>query len=37
VTPTPNLPKGFDFTDPALYAKRLPVAELAELRMVAPI
>ena len=37
MTPTPNLPPGFDFTDPALYAKRLPVAELAELRRAAPI
>jgi cholest-4-en-3-one 26-monooxygenase len=37
VTPTPNLPPGFDFTDPDLYAKRLPVAELAELRRAAPI
>jgi cholest-4-en-3-one 26-monooxygenase len=35
--PPPNLPPGFDFTDPALYADRLPVAELAELRRVAPI
>jgi cholest-4-en-3-one 26-monooxygenase len=37
MTPTPNLPPGFDFTDPTLYARRLPVAELAELRKSAPI
>jgi len=37
VTAAPNLPRGFDFTDPDLYAKRLPVAELAELRRAAPI
>jgi cholest-4-en-3-one 26-monooxygenase len=35
--PTPNLPPGFDFTDPDIYAERLPVEELAELRKVAPI
>ena len=34
---TPNLPPGFDFTDPDIYAERLPVAELAEMRKVAPI
>ena len=28
--PTPNLPPGFDFTDPDIYAERLPVEELAE-------
>jgi len=33
----PNLPPGFDFTDPDLNAERLPVAELAELRATAPI
>jgi hypothetical protein len=27
----PNLPPGFDFTDPDVYAQRLPVEELAEL------
>ena len=27
--PTPNLPPGFDFTDPDIYAERLPVDELA--------
>lgn len=35
--PTPNLPPGFDFTDPDIYTERLPVEELAELRRVAPI
>lgn len=35
--PSPNLPPGFDFTDPAIYAERLPVAEFAELRSAAPI
>ena len=35
--PIPNLPPGFDFTDPDIYAERLPVAELAEMRKVAPI
>ena len=35
--PTPNLPLGFDFTDPDIYAERLPVEELAEMRKVAPI
>jgi cholest-4-en-3-one 26-monooxygenase len=35
--PTPNLPPGFDFTDPDIYAERLPVDELAEMRRTAPI
>jgi cholest-4-en-3-one 26-monooxygenase len=35
--PSPNLPAGFDFTDPDIYAQRLPIAELAEMRKVAPI
>ena len=35
--PTPNLPPGFDFTDPDMYAERLPVEELAQMRKVAPI
>lgn len=35
--PSPNLPPGFDFTDPDIYAERLPVAEFAELRASAPI
>ena len=34
---TPNLPPGFDFTDPDIYAHRLPVQEFAELRKTAPI
>ncbi len=34
---TPNLPPGFDFTDPDIYAHRLPAQELAELRATAPI
>jgi cholest-4-en-3-one 26-monooxygenase len=33
----PNLPPGFDFTDPDIYAQRLPAEELAELRRAAPI
>jgi cholest-4-en-3-one 26-monooxygenase len=33
----PNLPPGFDFTDPDIYAQRLPTEELAELRRAAPI
>ncbi len=35
--PTLNLPPGFDFTDPDIYAERLPVDELAEMRKLAPI
>src|SRR6516225_4480144 len=35
--PIPNLPPGFDFTDPDIHASRLPVEELAELRRTAPI
>ncbi|MDZ7886838.1 MAG: cytochrome P450 [Mycobacterium sp.] len=35
--PTPDLPAGFDFTDPDIYAERLPVDELAQMREVAPI
>ncbi len=34
---TPNLPPGFDFTDPDVHVHRLPVEELAELRRAAPI
>jgi cholest-4-en-3-one 26-monooxygenase len=34
---TPNLPHGFDFTDPDIYAERLPIEEFAEMRKVAPI
>ncbi|MBB4684840.1 cytochrome P450 [Amycolatopsis jiangsuensis] len=33
----PSLPAGFDFTDPDLYASRLPLAEFAELRRTAPV
>jgi cholest-4-en-3-one 26-monooxygenase len=36
-TAGPNLPPGFDFTDPEIYAERLPVEELTELRKTAPI
>jgi cholest-4-en-3-one 26-monooxygenase len=35
--PSPNLPPGFDFTDPDIYAERIPVAEFAELRSSVPI
>lgn len=35
--PSPNLPPGFDFTDPDLYTERIPVEEFAELRASAPI
>ncbi len=35
--PTPNIPPGFDFTDPDLGVQRLPVQELAELRRAAPV
>jgi cholest-4-en-3-one 26-monooxygenase len=34
---TPNLPPGFDFTDPDIYAHRLPTEEFAELRRTAPL
>ncbi len=33
----PSIPPGFDFTDPDLYAKRVPADELAELRRTAPV
>ncbi|HWD04902.1 MAG TPA: cytochrome P450 [Amycolatopsis sp.] len=33
----PLLPAGFDFTDPDLYANRLPMEEFAELRRTAPV
>ena len=33
----PQLPQGFDFTDPDVYAARLPTEELRELRRAAPI
>src|SRR5882724_6310388 len=32
-----RIPEGFDFTDPDLYAERVPLAEFAELRRTAPI
>jgi cholest-4-en-3-one 26-monooxygenase len=35
--PAPNILPGFDFTDPDIYAERLPVEELAEMRRSAPI
>jgi cholest-4-en-3-one 26-monooxygenase len=35
--PKPQLPQGFDFTDPDVYAARLPIEELRELRRAAPI
>jgi cholest-4-en-3-one 26-monooxygenase len=34
---TPMIPAGFDFTDPDLYAARLPIEEWAELRRTAPV
>ena len=34
---TPMIPAGFDFTDPDLYANRLPFQEWAELRRTAPV
>ncbi len=33
----PSIPPGFDFTDPDLYACRVPARELAELRRAAPV
>jgi cholest-4-en-3-one 26-monooxygenase len=33
----PHIPQDFDFTDPDLYAQRLPMAEFAELRKTAPV
>lgn len=33
----PSLPDGFDFTDPDLYAARVPLEEFAELRRTAPL
>jgi cholest-4-en-3-one 26-monooxygenase len=33
----PKLPPGFDFTDPDLYAARVPQDEFAELRRTAPV
>ncbi|MDQ0380170.1 cytochrome P450 [Amycolatopsis thermophila] len=34
---TPLIPAGFDFTDPDLIAKRLPLEEFAQLRKTAPV
>ncbi|TLF82694.1 cytochrome P450 [Nocardia cyriacigeorgica] len=36
-TVRPDLPDGFDVTDPEIYAHRIPVEEFAELRRAAPI
>ena len=33
----PRIPQGFDFTDPEIYAQRVPADELAELRRIAPV
>jgi len=33
----PDIPPGFDFTDPEIYATRVPAEELAELRRAAPV
>ena len=33
----PDIPPGFDFTDPDLYVQRVPAEELAELRRIAPV
>jgi cholest-4-en-3-one 26-monooxygenase len=33
----PDIPSGFDFTDPDLYSSRVPTEELAELRRSAPV
>jgi len=33
----PDIPPGFDFTDPEIYATRVPAGELAELRRAAPV
>src|ERR1022692_2222910 len=33
----PRIPPGFDFTDPNLYAHRVPAAEFAELRRASPV
>ncbi|GLP74595.1 linalool 8-monooxygenase [Mycobacterium antarcticum] len=35
--PSPLLPPGFDFTDPDVYAHRMPMEELTELRRSAPL
>lgn len=33
----PDIPTGFDFTDPEIYTTRVPAQELAELRRAAPV
>ena len=33
----PDIPPGFDFTDPDLYARRVPTEEFAELRRTSPV
>jgi len=33
----PDIPPGFDFTDPEIYATGVPAEELAELRRAAPV
>ena len=33
----PDIPPGFDFTDPDLYVDRVPIEEFAELRRTAPV
>jgi cholest-4-en-3-one 26-monooxygenase len=33
----PDIPPGFDFTDPEIYTARVPAGELAELRRAAPV
>jgi cholest-4-en-3-one 26-monooxygenase len=33
----PDIPAGFDFTDPDLYARRVPAEEFAELRRTSPV
>jgi len=33
----PNIPPGFDLTDPDLYSRRVPMEEFAELRRAAPV
>ncbi len=35
--PCPALPDGFDFTDPDVYHRRVPLPEFAELRRTAPV
>ena len=37
MTTTPDLPPGFDLTDPEIYASRVPHEEFAELRRTAPV